>query len=89
VDRAHDDTKLSLQNTARYFKTGLKGKVEVLQLPASMVADPKKLAADVVNEESERSSMAKRVRASFVRSRSHLAGWSRISEGAYPQFVAP
>jgi TRAP-type mannitol/chloroaromatic compound transport system substrate-binding protein len=143
----HDDTRLSLQNTARYYyypgwqepctiieygfntkayealpvdlqrtldhavtatqpqglmeyedknaialeklKTELKGKVEVLQLPASVLADLKKLAADVVSEESQRSPMAKRVHASFAKFRSHLAGWSRISEGAYHQFVAP
>jgi hypothetical protein len=32
--------------------------------------------------------MARRVHASFTRFRSHLAGWSRISEGAYHHFVA-
>jgi hypothetical protein len=32
--------------------------------------------------------MAKRVHASFTRFQTQLAGWSRISEGAYHQFVA-
>jgi TRAP-type mannitol/chloroaromatic compound transport system substrate-binding protein len=142
----HDDTKLGLQNTARYYyypgwqepctiieygfntkayaalpvdlqrtldhavtatqphglmeyedknaialerlRTEFKGKVEVLPLPAAVLADLKKLAAEVVKEGSERSPMARRVHASFMKFRSHLAGWSRISEGAYHQFVA-
>jgi TRAP-type mannitol/chloroaromatic compound transport system substrate-binding protein len=70
------------------LRTEFKGKVEVIQLPASVLAELKKLAAEVVKEESERSPMARRVHASFTRFRAHLAGWSRISEGAYHQFVA-
>jgi TRAP-type mannitol/chloroaromatic compound transport system substrate-binding protein len=65
-----------------------KGKIEILQLPAPVLSGLKKLAAEVVREESERSPMAKKVYASFTRFRTHLAGWSRISEGAYHQFVA-
>ena len=66
-----------------------KGKVEVLQLPGPVLTGLRKLAAEVVNEESERSPMAKRVHASFTRFRSHLARWSHVAEGAYHQFVAP
>ena len=32
--------------------------------------------------------MARRVYASFTKVQAQLAGWSRISEGAYQQFVA-
>ena len=46
------------------------------------------LAAEVVKEESEKSPMAKKVHASFTKFQVQLAGWSRISEGAYQQFVA-
>jgi len=70
------------------LKTEFKGKVEILQLPAPVVRDLKKLAAEVVKEESEKSPMAKRVYASFTKFQAQLAGWSRISEGAYHQFVA-
>jgi TRAP-type mannitol/chloroaromatic compound transport system substrate-binding protein len=70
------------------LKAEFRGKIEVLQLPAPVLGSLKKLAAEVVREESERSPMAKKVYASFTRFRTHLAGWSRISEGAYHQFVA-
>ena len=70
------------------LKTELKGKVELLQLPAPVLRDLKKLAAEVVREESEKSPMAKKVYASFTKFQAQLAGWSRISEGAYHQLVA-
>ena len=57
-------------------------------MPAPVLRDLKKLAAEVVREESEKSPMAKRVHASFSKFQAQLAGWSRISEGAYHQFVA-
>jgi TRAP-type mannitol/chloroaromatic compound transport system substrate-binding protein len=66
----------------------LKGKVEVLQLPAPVLRDLKRLAAEVVKEESEKSPMAKRVYASYTKFQAQHTGWSRISEGAYQQFVA-
>jgi TRAP-type mannitol/chloroaromatic compound transport system substrate-binding protein len=53
-----------------------------------VLRDLKKLAAEVVKEESEKSPMARKVHASFTRFQAQLAGWSRISEGAYHQFVA-
>jgi TRAP-type mannitol/chloroaromatic compound transport system substrate-binding protein len=70
------------------LKTEFKGKVELLQLPAPVLRDLKKLAADVLKEVSEKSPMAKKVYASFTKFQAQLAGWSRISEGAYHQFVA-
>ena len=70
------------------LKTEFKAKVEVLQLPAPMLRDLKKLAAEAVKEESEKSPMARKVHASFTKFQAQLAGWSRISEGAYHQFVA-
>jgi TRAP-type mannitol/chloroaromatic compound transport system substrate-binding protein len=71
------------------LKTEFKGKVEILQFPAPMLRDLKKFAAEVVKEESEKSPMAKKVYASFTKFQAQLSGWSRISEGAYQQFVAP
>ena len=70
------------------IKTELKGKAELLQLPAPVLRDLKKLAAEVVREASEKSPMAKKVYASFTKFQAQLAGWSRISEGAYHQHVA-
>jgi TRAP-type mannitol/chloroaromatic compound transport system substrate-binding protein len=70
------------------LKAEFKGKVEILQLPAAVLRDLKKLATDVVKEESEKSPMARTVYASFTRFQTQLASWSQISEGAYQQFVA-
>ena len=70
------------------LKAEFKGKVELIQLPAPVLRDLKKLAAEVVREESEKTPMAKKVHASFTKFQAQLAGWSRISEGAYHQFVA-
>jgi TRAP-type mannitol/chloroaromatic compound transport system substrate-binding protein len=70
------------------LKTEFKDKVEVLPLPAPVLRDLKKLAAEVAKEESEKSPMAKRVHASYTKFQAQLAGWSRISEGAYHQVVA-
>ena len=65
-----------------------KGKVQVTPLPAPVLRDLKKLAAEVVREESEKSPMAKRVYASFTKFQAHLGPWRQASEGAYHQFVA-
>jgi TRAP-type mannitol/chloroaromatic compound transport system substrate-binding protein len=70
------------------LKTEFKGKVEILQLPAPLLRDLKKLAAEVLKEESEKSPMAKKVHASLTKFQAQLAGWSRVSEGAYHQLVA-
>jgi TRAP-type mannitol/chloroaromatic compound transport system substrate-binding protein len=70
------------------LKTQFKGKVEILQLPAPVLRDLKKMAGEVVREESEKSPMAKKVYASFTKFQGQLSGWRQISEGAYHQFVA-
>ncbi|MGH2625343.1 MAG: ABC transporter substrate-binding protein, partial [Anaerolineales bacterium] len=70
------------------LRTEFKGKVEIVQFPPPVLRDLKKLAAEVVREESEKTPLARKVYASFTRFQAQLAGWSRISEGAYHQFVA-
>ena len=70
------------------LKTEFKDKVEILQLPAPVLRDLKKLAAEVVKEESEKSPMAKKVYASYTKFQAQHTGWSHVSEGAYQQFVA-
>jgi TRAP-type mannitol/chloroaromatic compound transport system substrate-binding protein len=65
-----------------------KGKVQVLALPAAVLRDLKKLAAEVVREEAEKSPLAKKVYASFTRFQTQLGDWRQVSEGAYHQFVA-
>ena len=70
------------------LKTEFKGKVELLQLPVPVLRELKKLAAEVVREESEKSPMARKVHASFTKFQALVGPWDRVAEGAYHQFVA-
>lgn len=70
------------------LKGEFKGKVQLTPLPPGVMADLKKLAADVVREEADKSPMAKKVYASFTQFQTRLGGWREISEGAYHQSVA-
>jgi TRAP-type mannitol/chloroaromatic compound transport system substrate-binding protein len=70
------------------LKTDFKDKVEILQLPAPVLRDLKKLAAQVVKEEAEKSPMARKVYDSYTKFQAQHTGWSHVSEGAYQQFVA-
>jgi TRAP-type mannitol/chloroaromatic compound transport system substrate-binding protein len=70
------------------LKTEFKGKVEVLQLPAPVLRDLRKLAADVAREESERTPMARKVHASFAKFQALVGPWDHVAEGAYHQLVA-
>jgi TRAP-type mannitol/chloroaromatic compound transport system substrate-binding protein len=70
------------------LKTEFKGKVEILQYPLPMLRDLKKLAAEVVREESEKSPMARKVHASFTKFQALVGPWDHVAEGAYHQLVA-
>ena len=70
------------------LRSGYKDKVEIVQLPTPVLQDLRRLAADVVKEESEKTPQAKRVYASFTKFQTQLSGWRRVSEGAYHELVA-
>ena len=70
------------------LRTEFKGKVELLQLPVPVLRDLKKLATEVVKEESEKSPMARKVHASFTKFQALVGPWDHVAEGAYHQFVA-
>ena len=70
------------------LKTEFKGKVEVLQLPVPVLRELKKLSAEVVREESEKTPMARKVHASFTKFQALVGPWDHVAEGAYHQFVA-
>jgi TRAP-type mannitol/chloroaromatic compound transport system substrate-binding protein len=70
------------------LKTELKGKVEVLQLPVPVLRDLKKLATEVVRDESEKTPMARKVHATFTKFQAMLGPWDHVAEAAYHQFVA-
>jgi TRAP-type mannitol/chloroaromatic compound transport system substrate-binding protein len=62
--------------------------VEIVQLPVPVLQGLRKLSADVVKEESEKTAQAKRVYASFTEFQARLGGWRRVSEAAYHELVA-
>ena len=70
------------------LKTEFKGQVEVLQFPVPVLRDLRKLAGEVIREESEKTPMARKVHASFTKFQALVAPWDRIAEGAYHQYVA-
>jgi len=69
------------------LKTEFKGKVEVLQLPTPVLRDLKKLSAEVIREQSEKTPMARKVHASFTKFQALVGPWDHVAEGAYHQFV--
>jgi TRAP-type mannitol/chloroaromatic compound transport system substrate-binding protein len=70
------------------LKTQFKGKVEVIQLPVPVLRDLKKLSAEVLREESEKTPMARKVHASFTKFQTLVGPWDHVAEGAYHQLVA-
>ena len=70
------------------LKTEFSGKVEVRQLPFPVLRELRKMAAEVVREESEKTPMARRVHASFTKFQALVGPWDHAAEGAYHQFVA-
>jgi TRAP-type mannitol/chloroaromatic compound transport system substrate-binding protein len=70
------------------LKTEFKDKVEILQFPTSVLRDLKKLSADVIREESEKTPMAKKVHASFTKFQALVGPWDHVAEGAYHHLVA-
>ncbi len=70
------------------LKREFKGKVEILQIPAPVLRDLRKLAGEVVREESEKTPMARKVHASFTKFQALVGPWDHVAEGAYHQLVA-
>jgi TRAP-type mannitol/chloroaromatic compound transport system substrate-binding protein len=70
------------------LRTEFKGKVDVLQLPVPVLHDLRKLASEVVREESEKTPVARKVHASFTKFQALVGPWDHIAEGAYHQLIA-
>jgi TRAP-type mannitol/chloroaromatic compound transport system substrate-binding protein len=70
------------------LRTEFKGTVEVLQLPVAVLRDLKKLAAEVVREESEKSPQARKVHASFTKFQALVGPWDHVAESAYHRLIA-
>jgi len=70
------------------LRTEFKGKVEVLQVPVTVLRDLKKLSVEVIKEQSEKTPMARKVHASYSKFQALVGPWDHVAEGAYHQFVA-
>ena len=70
------------------LKTEYKAQVEILPLPAPVLRDLKKMATEVVKEQSEKTGMARKVHASYTKFQALVGPWDHVAEGAYHQFVA-
>jgi TRAP-type mannitol/chloroaromatic compound transport system substrate-binding protein len=69
------------------LRTEFKGKVEILPVPVPMIKEFKKLSAEVMKEESEKSPMARKVYESYTKFLSSTQDYTRISEGAYHRLI--
>ncbi len=90
VVRVHGGADFHLKNAIALerLKTEFKGKVEILQFPTPVLRDLRKLAAEVIREQSEKTPMARKVHASFTKFQALVGPWDRVAEGAYHQLVA-
>jgi len=62
-------------------------KVELVQFPAVVLRDLKKIAIDVIRDHAEKSPMAKKVNASFTKFQALLAPWDQVAQGVYYQLA--
>jgi TRAP-type mannitol/chloroaromatic compound transport system substrate-binding protein len=80
----HAKNAIALQQ----LKTEFKDKVEIVQFPAPVLRDLKKMSAEVVKEQSEKTPMARKVHASYTKFQALIGPWDHVAEGAYHQLVA-
>ena len=71
----------------RRIRTEFKSKVEVTAFPKEVVNELRKLAVDVVREESEKSPIAKKVYASYSKFHQLVGDYGAVSEGSYYDYV--
>jgi TRAP-type mannitol/chloroaromatic compound transport system substrate-binding protein len=69
------------------LRSEFKGKVEVVQLPAPVLRDLRKVSGDVIREESEKTPMAGKVHASFTKFQALVGPWDHVAEGAYRHLI--
>ena len=84
----HSDFHLKNAIALERLKTEYKGKVEIVQFPAPVLRDLRKLSAEIIKQESEKTPLAKKVHASFTKFQALVGPWDHVAEGAYHQLVA-
>jgi TRAP-type mannitol/chloroaromatic compound transport system substrate-binding protein len=76
-------TQFDAQNGAALQTLINKHKVEVIQFPDDVLAELRKMAVEVVQEEAAKSPMAKKVAESFAQFQKVVGTWGSVSERAY------
>jgi TRAP-type mannitol/chloroaromatic compound transport system substrate-binding protein len=61
--------------------------VELLQFPTLVLRDLKKMATEVIRDQSEKSPMARKVHGAVTKFQAHLGTWDHVAEGTYHQFL--
>jgi TRAP-type mannitol/chloroaromatic compound transport system substrate-binding protein len=69
------------------IKTELKGKVELVQFPAPVLRDLKKIATDVIRDQADKSPMARKVNASYTKFQALVGPWDQVAQGVYYQLA--
>ena len=87
--QVHGSTEYHTKNAAALerLKAEYKGKVELTQFPVAVLRDLKRVATEVIREQSEKSPMARKVSASYARFQATLDPWDDLAEGSYHQLV--
>jgi TRAP-type mannitol/chloroaromatic compound transport system substrate-binding protein len=83
ISQYHQRNAVALAQMRAEFK----GKIQLVQFPAPVLKELKKIAADVLQEESEKTPMAKKVYASFNKFQALVGAWDMVAEGAHHQYV--
>ncbi|MFQ5828360.1 MAG: TRAP transporter substrate-binding protein [Candidatus Methylomirabilia bacterium] len=76
-------TQFDVHNASALEDLVVNHKVQVLKLPDSVLADFRKLSAEVVREEAEKSPMAKKVSEAYNKFMKQWLAYSKLSEAAY------
>ena len=69
------------------LQTQFASRVELVEFPAPVLRDLRKLAVDVVREQSTQSPMARKVHASFEKLSQQIGPWDHVAQGAYHHFL--
>jgi TRAP-type mannitol/chloroaromatic compound transport system substrate-binding protein len=69
------------------LRSEFKGKAELIQFPAAVLRDLRKMTIEVVRERAETSPIARKVHASFSRFQAQRALWEQVAPGAYHQLL--
>ena len=84
---SHRDFHLKNAIALERLETEYKGKVEITQFPGPVLRDLKKVTAEVIREQSEKTPQARKVNASYVKFQAMVGPWDDLAEASDPQLL--